>query len=349
MTPSVLIVANSLTVRMDIAEVFEASGSRPFPCATLTDARQILARHALDLSVLDVGQTDAEGVTLAAEARRLLAGQAPLLFLFSGDAPPSHSRTTTRREFWIQKPYNAEQLVTQARLLLSVHAPRSDASPLVLLIDDSLTFRTEMERVLSDRGFLVETAATGEAGLKLLTQLRPAAVIVDGVLPGIDGVTVIRRIRLDPSLRGVPCVLLTAAQDTEAELKALDSGADAFARKDDDAEVLIARVQAVIRAAPASENNTKPILPAPRKILAVDDSLTYRSRLAESLQEEGYEVLQASSGEEAIELLSRQSVDCVLLDLMMPGIGGKETCRQLKSSAVVRNIPVILLTGVEER
>jgi two-component system NtrC family sensor kinase len=57
----------------------------------------------------------------------------------------------------------------------------------------------------------------------------------------------------------------------------------------------------------------------------------------------------ARSGEEAIELLSVQSVDCILLDLLMPGLGGKETCKHIKDSAVVRDAPLIMLTALEDR
>ena len=87
----------------------------------------------------------------------------------------------------------------------------------------------------------------------------------------------------------------------------------------------------------------------PKKILAVDDSATYLEELATELRSESYEVICARSGEEAIELLSVQTVDCILLDLIMPGLGGHETCRQLKSSVVVRDIPIVVLTAVDDR
>ena len=70
----------------------------------------------------------------------------------------------------------------------------------------------------------------------------------------------------------------------------------------------------------------------PHKILAVDDSLTYLHELADALRGEGYDVVLARSGEEALELLAVQPVDCILLDLLMPGIGGKETCRRIKAA-----------------
>ena len=57
----------------------------------------------------------------------------------------------------------------------------------------------------------------------------------------------------------------------------------------------------------------------------------------------------ARSGEEALELLAVQPVDCILLDLLMPGIGGQETCRRVKAVPVMRDIPVIMLTALEDR
>jgi signal transduction histidine kinase len=84
-------------------------------------------------------------------------------------------------------------------------------------------------------------------------------------------------------------------------------------------------------------------------VLAVDDSETYLQQLAEALRSEGYEMILARSGEEALELLAVQPVDCVLLDLLMPGIGGQEVCRRVKSVPLMRDIPIIMLTSVDDR
>lgn len=99
--------------------------------------------------------------------------------------------------------------------------------------------------------------------------------------------------------------------------------ADAFVNKREDAAVILAKLRAVLRAAPDRrfDLETRSLL-SPSRILAVDDSPTYRETLAAALREEGYDVIQVSCGEEALEILSIQPVDCVLLDLIMPGIGG---------------------------
>jgi signal transduction histidine kinase len=173
---------------------------------------------------------------------------------------------------------------------------------------------------------------------------------VDGVLPGIDGATVIRRIRLDAALRTLPCLLLTASEDRGAEVRALDAGADAFVRKEEEIPVIIARLNAMLRS--AGEQLPKQgmaSLVGPKKILAVDDSETFLQGVAEALRAEGCEVVLARSGEEALDLLAVQSVDCVLLDLVMPGIGGRETCRRVKSAPSMRDIPIVMLTSVEDR
>jgi DNA-binding response OmpR family regulator len=80
----------------------------------------------------------------------------------------------------------------------------------------------------------------------------------------------------------------------------------------------------------------------------VDDSLTYLHEVAAQLREEGYDVVSARSGEEAMELLAVQSVDCILLDLEMPGLSGQETCHRVKDSAAWRDIPLIMHTASEE-
>jgi signal transduction histidine kinase len=171
---------------------------------------------------------------------------------------------------------------------------------------------------------------------------------VDRELPGIDGPTVIRRIRLDPALRRMPCLLLTASDDRTAELQALEAGADAFLRKGD-LSLVLAKLAATLRGVTAiPAGGEVDGLSGPKRILAVDDSRTYLATIGAALRDEGYEVILASSGEEACELLARQPVDCILLDLIMPGLSGRDTCRRIKAAPVLQNIPVIMLTAVED-
>src|SRR5258708_40233575 len=94
---------------------------------------------------------------------------------------------------YVGKTYDLFYLVARAREMLRKERPAEEAdSPSILLIDDSPTFREELSTSLEESGYTVIAVATGEDGLRVAVNERPAAIIVDGILPGIDGATVIR-------------------------------------------------------------------------------------------------------------------------------------------------------------
>jgi len=217
------------------------------------------------------------------------------------------------------------------------------------VIDDSVTFRDELRQSLEGAGYHVREAATGEEGLALAAADRPDAVVVDGILPGIDGATVVRRLKSDTALRSTPCLLLTGAEGANDGLRALEAGADAYVRKSEDLGVILVRLAALLRGAIATGGEPSPSLPGPKRLLAVDDSNTYLQELGSQLRREGYHVVMASSGEEALELLAARPVDGILLDLVMPGLSGQETCQRIKQRAEWRDIPLIMLTARDDR
>jgi len=352
--PRILIVDDSLTVRMDLGEAFELAGFANTLCSTLAEARQALSTSSFALIVLDVLLPDGDGIEFLRETRTTpsTAGTPVMLLSSEAEVRDRVRGLNTGADDYIGKPYEQSYVVARARELLRKKEPPNESakSKTVLVIDDSPTFREELRSVLEPSGYSVITAGTGEDGLRAAVDARPAVIVVDGVLPGIDGSTVIRQIRADAVLRSTPCILLTASEERSGELKALEAGADAYVRKEEDTEIILARVTAVLRSsgAPSAVGSTSSLL-GPKRILTVDDSLTYLHEVAAQLREEGYDVIPARSGEEALELLSVQTVDCILLDLVMPGLSGQETCRRIKGSATWRDIPLIMHTALEEQ
>lgn len=354
MKAGVLIVDDSLTVRMDLGEAFEAAGFAPTLCSTASECRQALSSGSFALIILDILLPDGDGIEILQEIRRgaALAGTPVMLLSSEAEVRDRIRGLTTGADEYIGKPYDQSYVVARAREFLRRQEPATAATKpaAVLVIDDSLTFREQLKAALESCGYEVLLAGTGEEGLRVAVDARPAAIVVDGVLPGIDGATVIRRIRADAVLRRTPCILLTASEERSGELRALDAGADSYVRKEEDVSVILARVGAVVRSAgaPTAVSPTSSLL-GPKKILAVDDSLTYLHEIAAQLREEGYDVVPARSGEEALELLAVQPVDCILLDLVMPGLSGQETCRRIKGSTAWRDIPLIMHTALEEQ
>ncbi len=119
-------------------------------------------------------------------------------------------------------------------------------------------------------------------------------------------------------------------------------------RKEADPDIILARLAAVLRSTPAPASSVASSLLGPKKVLVVDDSLTYLHQAAAELRQEGYDVALARSGDEALELLAVEPVDAILLDLVMPGLSGHETCRRIKAAAGWRDIPFILHTAHDE-
>lgn len=346
MSARVLIVDDSLTVRADLAEAFAARDYATVACATLAEARSALAEQEIGLMILDVLLPDGDGIDLLRELRA--AGNTlPVLVLSTEAQVGDRVRgLATGSSDYVGKPYDRDALLARASALLQ---DKTHQSPAVLLIDDSLTFREHLAELLRADGFTVQVAGSGEEGLRRMALQRPAAVVVDGVLPGIDGAEVVHQLRLDTALRGLPCVLLTGSSDERAELRALDSGADAFVRKDEDIELILARVRAVLRKADDARHTAAASLLGAKRILAVDDSPTFLDQLAQALTAEGYDVILARSGEEALDMLAVQTVDCILLDRLMPGLGGTDTCRRIKLNPATRDLPLIMLTAQEDR
>jgi DNA-binding response OmpR family regulator len=345
---TILIVDDSLTVRMDLAEALDGAGFHTLLCATIADARIALRSHRIALAILDLQLPDGDGVDLLVQIRKdFTLGELPVLMLSTeADVDDRIRGLRGGANDFVGKPYDSDYVIERVRQLIGAPPVRD----LVLIIDDDPVFTGELCDALRRVGFVTATATSGHHGLRMAATTRPTALAIQVAMPDMDGASVIRRLRLDPGLRTTPCVLMTVgSRDKDAEVRALEAGADGFVRKDD-IGIIVARLRALLRSVGPVRGETTS-LATPKRVLAVDDDQEYRSVLGDRLRKRGYDVVHAASGEEAIQLLALQTVDCILLDRSMAGIGGIETCRRLKSLSLPlsRETPLIILTANEQR
>jgi PAS domain S-box-containing protein len=219
---------------------------------------------------------------------------------------------------------------------------RSGRAPVVLIVDPVPAFHEALVAILRDAGEQVAVVPTAEEGLRQAAAARPDVLVVGA--PGPEGAALIRRMKLDAALRRTRCVLLTSSGD---DLSVLEVGADALIRRGEDPAVIAARVAALLRAtapAPVSVDSAF----GPKKVLAVDDSKAFLTLLAAEIRGDGYEVALATSGEDALALLAVEPFDCILLDLVMPGLSGPETCRRIRTSPAWKDIPLIFLSSRDD-
>ena len=118
----------------------------------------------------------------------------------------------------------------------------------ILIVEDDPTIRTLLQMMLKAAGFThVKTTTRGDDGLEAIRRDRPSLVLLDLMLPGVDGLTVCSRVRSDPELADVRILMLTAKSEDEDIVRGLELGADDYVTKPFSREVLLARINAVLR------------------------------------------------------------------------------------------------------
>lgn len=118
----------------------------------------------------------------------------------------------------------------------------------ILIVEDDATIRTILEMALMGAGFRhVSSCARGDEGLQEILRAKPDLVLLDVMLPGLDGFTLARRVRGTPALAATRILMLTARSENEDIVRGLEAGADDYVTKPFDRLVLLARVRAVLR------------------------------------------------------------------------------------------------------
>ena len=202
----------------------------------------------------------------------------------------------------------------------------------VLVIDDDPAARDLMRRFLTREGFHPETASNGEDGLRLARQLKPAAITLDVMMPGMDGWTVLQRLKADPDTQDIPVVMLTMVDDKNIGFAL---GAADYMTKPIDRS----RLAAILSRYRCADSE------AGCRVLLVEDDATTREMMKTLLEREDWRVEEAENGRIALERLQTAAPDLILLDLMMPEMDGFEFAHRLRERPEWRRIPVVVLTA----
>ena len=215
------------------------------------------------------------------------------------------------------------------------HVNGNGAGPLVLVVEDDPAAAELLTRQLSEAGYRTDVARTGSEALAKAKELQPAAITLDIILPDVDGWEVITRLKSDPATSTIPVVVVSVVDNPELGLAL---GAIDYFVKPVDARELIARMARFnLKTTPGNGDV---------KVLVVDDEAANRHWLARALEPEGFTVLPAAGGQEAIDLAKAQKPDLVLLDLMMPVVTGFDVVEALRADPNTRETPIMVLTAM---
>jgi GAF domain-containing protein/CheY-like chemotaxis protein len=238
--------------------------------------------------------------------------------------------------FTIRLPRQAQSdqaLVTEARQgarMQPAHPIAQGAEePLILVVDDDATVRELVERHLERSGFAVVTARSGQEGLRLVRELRPAAMTLDIMMPDLDGWTVLAAIKGDPALAAIPVVLMSIVDQKK---RGYALGAADYLVKPVDRTKLLETLTGICGSTAG-------------RALLVDDDAVVRRSVRQALDPIGWQVGEAENGQVAVEALIAARPDVIILDLMMPEMDGFEFLDELRGRPDWRDIPVVIITA----
>jgi CheY-like chemotaxis protein len=246
------------------------------------------------------------------------------------------SEVGTGSTFGFTLPAGSEEPVSAPAPLAGMDSglttkPAPGPGPTVVVVEDDRRSFDLLRAHLEAAGVRVVGARDGEEGLDTVRRLSPAGVILDILLPGIDGWEVLARLKGDPRTAPIP-VIVVSMLDERGRGFAL--GAAEYLVKPVGKEQLLA---AVYRAAAMPERE--------HTVVAIDDDPRVIKLVRANLEPEGWTVLGAPTGREGLALIRERQPSVVLLDLLMPGMDGFEVVEALRAEPGTKTIPVVILTS----
>ncbi|MCJ2024477.1 response regulator [Methylobacterium sp. J-067] len=205
---------------------------------------------------------------------------------------------------------------------------------IILVIDDDTDQLALTTRFLHREGFQVRTATNGRSGLDLARELRPRAILLDVMMPGVDGWSVLSQIKADSMLAPIPVVMVTSVDQRKL---AASLGASDYMLK----PVNWVRFGKIVNQFRLVEPNRR------GTVLLVEDEAMTRMAMRSTLEEDGWLVVEASNGEEGLQQAAEIKPDVVIVDLNMPVMDGFGFLEGVRAVPGCADIPVLVLTGRE--
>lgn len=241
-----------------------------------------------------------------------------------------HSKPGEGSTFTCWLPFEAASQGEQTQATAMDAKQQEPSQVSVLLIDDEPMNGQLMKRYLDKEGWTLAFASSGQEGLRLAKELRPKVICLDILMPGMDGWSVLQAIKSDADLQDIPVVIWSMTGDKSLGYAL---GASEFLMKPIDRNRLLKLMDKYVTK--SSE----------QAVLVIEDDRATSELMARLLLKEGYDVVRAGNGIEALACMEQRTPSLILLDLMMPEMDGFQFVAELRRREMWIDIPIVVVTA----
>lgn len=229
---------------------------------------------------------------------------------------------------------NAEAEINETIEIPKIVEPKGGTGdePLILVVEDEKEASELLTIALNKAGYRVVTAYRGKDALKIVKTLKPFAITLDVMLPGMDGWEVLNSLKNNPNTCNIPVIIISMVDNKEIGFAL---GAVDYFIKPVDKNTLFATLDNL------EGGLGKELI----KVLVVDDEPNAVELIALMIEPQGYEAIRAYGGQEGINKAFKEHPDLLILDLMMPVVSGIDVISELKLNPETKDIPIIICTA----
>lgn len=219
----------------------------------------------------------------------------------------------------------------------------------ILIIEDEEVILNTIAKKLELEGFEVKAAVDGIDGLEKANKERPDLILLDIMMPKLDGFGVLEELQGNKELSLIPVIIISnSGQPVEIERAQKLGVRDYLIKADFEPEEVMEKVRKLFSEDDLAANSAKAEIKNLKKVLLVEDDVMLRNLCSRKLASAGFEVETAFDGEAGLKKVATFKPDMILLDLVLPGIGGFEVLESIRKDQdpTIAKTPVIILSNL---
>ena len=334
---AVLVVDDDPGVAAMIADYLIREGYGALTATSGKDALELALKHRPFAITLDVIMPDMDGWEVLQRLKEN-PGTKDIPVIIISVADDKEIGFALGAVGYITKPVNKDRLIAE---ISRIGGP---AAHTVLIVDDNALERSEMAQIVEQEGLRAVVADGGATCMKLIGKSIPDVLVLDLMMPDMDGFAVLEKVRSDPATRNLPVIVVTAKELTDKDRKKLTGKVSSIlAKSDTTSTALLEEIKQILGdidkyPRPGEPKTTK-------RILLVEDNEVAMIQVRGILESQGYGVDVARGGQEALEYIRETTPDGIILDLMMPEVDGFAVLQNIRSHRATARVPVLILTA----